>query len=77
MKLKADERIRMLEKKYVLLFKNKIKISPNFIAENQARMGEGLSQLISKTAVITWLLTRRINPNVFENEQVVNSTSRS
>ena len=33
-KLKADERIRMLEKKYVFLFKNKIKISPHFVIEN-------------------------------------------
>ena len=34
MKLKADERIRMLEKKYVFLVKNKIKVSLNFIAGN-------------------------------------------
>lgn len=34
MKLKADERIRMLEKKYVFLLKNKKEMSLKFIAEN-------------------------------------------
>ena len=34
MKLKADERIRMLEKTYVFPFKDKIQFFPHIIAEN-------------------------------------------
>lgn len=34
-KLKADERIRILEKKYVFLINNKIKISPHiYVSDN-------------------------------------------
>ena len=33
MKLKADERIRILEKKYVFLIKNKIKIFVHFMLQ--------------------------------------------